>query len=576
MGVRDDQSALADVKQRLAGLADAANQLGDADRAAEALAVAERVGSGRFFVVCVGQFKRGKSTLIDALLGDPVLPAGIAPVTTVPTVVRHGDGRGARVQDRSGRWTPIPVSAVAEYVSEECNPGNEKGIVGVEVSNTSSLLASGLCLIDTPGLGSVFDANTRATLAFAPHIDVALVVIGTDPPISGDELRLIANVGHEVSDLLVVLNKADRSTADERAQACAFARRVIAEGLGRSIGKIYEVSARDQLERSGEWPDWRELVAALERLSGRFGTSIAVSGGRRAVARIGARLRTEIARYVVTLIEPVEAADAQIARLTGLVDVAERRLDELAPVLAAHERQIAGAFSRTANTFLRDITPSAHAMLAERLGQLPAFGPRIRRVAMARAQDVAAAVIGAWLTSAEREAATLHEQVMRRFADASADLWRSIQQSGVAELETLPDLEDIRTVIGGTSRFRFNEQLTTAQPASPLRYAADVVLALIGRRSTILADAHRFLDWLLELNVGRAESDLVERVVHGRQALERSLRSQLGSVRERAARALIRTKHVRAHGVPAVEREFDRLSELRVRISVLSRDEAPG
>jgi hypothetical protein len=561
-----------DAARRLAELETLARELGDEGAAADAALVAARVARGQFFVACVGQFKRGKSTLIDALLGDPVLPAGVAPVTAVPTVVRYATGRLARVKPSGGEWQPIPIAAIRDYVAEECNPGNEKGIAGVELLDPNPILATGLCLIDTPGLGSVFEANTRATLGFVPHIDVALVVIGVDPPISGEELRLIDAVGQHVSEVLVVLNKADRFTPAERATACTFARRVIADRLGRSVGKIYEVSARDQLEQSGDWPDWSELVSALEALSKQSGSAIAASAGRRAVTRVGTRLRTEIARTVTALTEPADVVDTEIARLTGLISDAERRLDELSPILAAHERTFTNAFAERASAFRRIETPNAHATLAGRLRQLPRFGPRARRVAMSQAQDVAAGAIATWRPVAEHEAATILEQSMRRFGEASEVFWRAIRECGIAELRSLPELEDIGAMIGGASRFRFNEQISTAQPASPLRYVADAALSVVGHRGTITADAHRFLEWLLELNVGRVESDLAERVRQGRHDLERSLRAAIASVRDRIATALIETKRIRQEGAAAVERELDRIAAIRVRLDLLLRE----
>lgn len=576
MAAHFDQDGASAVVRRLAELENVAKALGDQGAAAEAAAVAERVEHGRYFVACVGQFKRGKSTLIDALLGEPVLPAGVTPVTSVPTVVRYGPHRLARVKTRGGEWKTIAVAAIDEYVSEECNPSNGKAITGVEVLYPSPILATGLCLIDTPGLGSVFEANTQATLGFVPHIDVALVVIGADPPISGEELRLIDAVGQHVSELVVVLNKADRATKDERAAACAFARRVVADRLGRAVDEIYEVSARDQLEQSRHWPDWDRLVSALEGLSKQAGCAIAASAGRRAVVRLSDRLRTNIARTIVALTEPADLVEVEIARLTSLIADAERRLDELSPILAAHERKFASAFAEQASSFLRLARPDAHATLDARLRDIPAFGPRARRYAMSHAQDVAAATIGAWQPLAEREAIAILDQSTRRFAEASEEFLRTTRECGIAELRVLPDLEDIRAMIAGASRFRFNEQITTAQPASPLRYLADAVLAAVGRRGALIADAHRFLDWLLELNVGRIESDLADRVRQGRQDLERSLRAAVTGIRDRVAKALTDARHIRDEGAAAVERELDRLAAIRIRLGSLSRDHSAG
>src|SRR5215831_19956274 len=104
---------------RLLRLASLAVELGTNRVADEARELAARVSEGRFYVACSGQFKRGKSTLINALTGEPILPVGFVPVTTVPTVVRFGEQPRARVQAGDGSWREIGVSDLKQYVSEE-------------------------------------------------------------------------------------------------------------------------------------------------------------------------------------------------------------------------------------------------------------------------------------------------------------------------------------------------------------------------------------------------------------------------------------------------------------------------
>jgi ABC-type uncharacterized transport system ATPase component len=72
----------------LDGLGVVARRLGIEALAREAADIAFRVEEGRFFVACVGQFKRGKSTLLNALIGEPILPTGVVPVTSAITLLR--------------------------------------------------------------------------------------------------------------------------------------------------------------------------------------------------------------------------------------------------------------------------------------------------------------------------------------------------------------------------------------------------------------------------------------------------------------------------------------------------------
>lgn len=256
----------------------------------DARSAAERIAEGRFYVACVGQFKRGKSTLLNALIGEPILPSGVVPVTAVPTILRFGESLGARVRLRSGEWTDIAITDIEQYVSEVRNPENSKGVAALEVFAPSPLLAEGMCFVDTPGLGSVFAGNTAATHAFLPHIDAAIVVIGADPPIAGDELALVESVAKEISDILFVLNKADRVTEPERDAAVSFAKQVLESRLQRPVHSIFEVSALEQLDNGGSQREWAQLVDALEQLVQQSGRQLVRDAADRSLRRLSGQL----------------------------------------------------------------------------------------------------------------------------------------------------------------------------------------------------------------------------------------------------------------------------------------------
>ena len=115
-----------DGASRLLRLAGLAQELGAEPVAEEARDLAARVSEGRFYVACVGQFKRGKSTLLNALVGHEVVPTGFIPVTAVPTVIRFGDKLHARVRMRDASWRDVAMPDLKEYVTEELNPENKK------------------------------------------------------------------------------------------------------------------------------------------------------------------------------------------------------------------------------------------------------------------------------------------------------------------------------------------------------------------------------------------------------------------------------------------------------------------
>jgi len=138
---------VSDLARKLTRLAELADQLGVEQVQEESKSLAERLVEGRFYVAVIGQFKRGKSTLLNALVGDAVLPTGVVPITTVPTILRFGDKRTARVRLQGGGWTDVAPEDLIEYVSEENNPENTKRVTGVDLFLPSPLLADGMCLL---------------------------------------------------------------------------------------------------------------------------------------------------------------------------------------------------------------------------------------------------------------------------------------------------------------------------------------------------------------------------------------------------------------------------------------------
>jgi Dynamin family len=551
-------------------IARVATALGEDTVASEAAALAERTAEGRFYVACVGQFKRGKSTLLSALVGDRVLPTGVIPVTSVPTVVRFGKSKTARVRI-AGEWRPIDPSNLSEYVSEELNPENTKSVEGVEVFLPSDLLSAGMCLVDTPGIGSVFLGNTESTRAFIPHIDAVIIVVGADPPITGDELSLIQAVGSQVQDLLVVLNKADRVTGEERVGAAQFAKRMIESRLNRPVQRVYEVSALERLEHSGEDRDWGEFVASLERLSSQSRRMLAESAEERGIRRLSDALIRFMEEQRQALIQPLEVSEARIANLRGTVSEAERSLLDLGYLFTAEQNRLARKFEESRDRFLAQTKRQAHVELEQEVTALPhGFGPSFRISAMMAAQAVAHLHVLPWLEEQQHHAEEGYKQAMARFVELGNGFLEKLAASGSAEMAGLPErIEDVRG-FETESSFVFHEFITVARPASPLRYLADVTSGLFRFYKPIVEDAHEFLDRLLETNSSRVQGDVGERVTQGRTRLESRIRKTLQDVTGVAERALVNVRNILTAGSSAVEAELERLNALRLRLKAVT------
>jgi GTP-binding protein EngB required for normal cell division len=223
--------------------------LGTERERARLVALLDRLDAARLRVLVVGEAKRGKSTLVNALLEREVLPVGVTPLTAVATTVRYGDDERAEVRFRDGHDEKHPLAALADLVTERGNPGNRRGIADVTLFLAAPVLTGGVELVDTPGAGSVFQWDTEAAHDAMRSMDAAVFVLTADPPVSASERDLLGRVAGLSVTTFAVLNKADHLDEDGLAEAVEFTRRVLGE-VGQS-GTVYPMSARAAL-RGGD------------------------------------------------------------------------------------------------------------------------------------------------------------------------------------------------------------------------------------------------------------------------------------------------------------------------------------
>jgi small GTP-binding protein len=225
--------------------------LADAADSGTLAALRERLAAARLRVLVVGEANRGKSTLVNALLGREVLPTGVTPLTAVPTTVTHGTDEGLDIVFADGRTVRCPLSALEDVGTERGNPANSRGVAAITVRLDAGILARGVEIVDTPGTGSVHAHNTAAADSVLPTMDAAIFVLTADPPVSATERDLLGRVHGLSVTTFVVLNKADYADAAGLAEAAEFTRRVAGEATGRPV-RVYPVSARAALSDAGD------------------------------------------------------------------------------------------------------------------------------------------------------------------------------------------------------------------------------------------------------------------------------------------------------------------------------------
>lgn len=207
-----------------------------------------KIAEDRFNLVFAGRFSRGKSSLMNAILRTDRLPMGIEPLTSVITTVGYGSREEARVRYRGSHLEcEVPLAALPDYLTQRGNPGNARGVELADVRLPAEILRRGFRFVDTPGLGSPVEENSRTTEEFLPEADALVLVTSYDGPLSAEELRALRAAAGAGRRAFVVLNKHDLAAPPEREGVVRYVRELLARELGRDAPQMFSVSAREAL-----------------------------------------------------------------------------------------------------------------------------------------------------------------------------------------------------------------------------------------------------------------------------------------------------------------------------------------
>lgn len=206
--------------------------------------LAANINKPEWIVPVLGSQGMGKSTLINAILGENILPNDADETTCVPVEIKYGTGDRAVVHFQSGDIKKINSSceSLREYVDNNFNPGNEKQVSHIELESSNELLKTGLVIVDLPGIGSLTPNNQKTTLRYIKNLCTAVFVIPTVPTIRKTEEIFIKGAWSCFSSAIFVQNRWDDETDREVEQAVEFNTLVL-----KDIAKKANIAFNDKI-----------------------------------------------------------------------------------------------------------------------------------------------------------------------------------------------------------------------------------------------------------------------------------------------------------------------------------------
>lgn len=183
-------------------------------------AAEKRLRNDRVKLLVVGEFSRGKSTFINAFVGEPLLPSKVTPTTATINVIRGGESRTASVRYDDGKLEHyvLPDPQANRFLSDIVTASNSRSqqIAEVVLSIPGRLDEVLVDIVDTPGVNDLNKLREDITFRYLSECDAAIILLDAQQPLSESERRFLKQrvIGSDVTKLLFVINRIDERVAD--------------------------------------------------------------------------------------------------------------------------------------------------------------------------------------------------------------------------------------------------------------------------------------------------------------------------------------------------------------------------
>lgn len=292
-------------------------------------------------VVVVGEFNRGKSYLVNALLGTAVLPVGVRPTTAALTIVKHGFDPHAELHYAPHLGLPprrASIEKLKELITALTPDAEEEArrLESVTVYYPTDLCQNGVLIIDTPGVNDLSQQREDITYKFIPQSDAAILVLDATMPLSATEKEFLEQriLRNDIRKVFFVLNKADLVSEDELPEVIEYVRRKLSDiqGLGDNI-KLYAVDSKSALKgRQDKKTHCRNGLALFREELGDF---LVAERGRLLLLSASAKIKTRLSEMQARI-------DGTIGLMRMESEKAERKEAELQSIMerAAQRKQL--------------------------------------------------------------------------------------------------------------------------------------------------------------------------------------------------------------------------------------------
>ncbi len=538
----------------------------------------EKVRMNAFNLVVVGQFKRGKTSLINALLGADILPVAVVPLTSIVTIIAYGATLTIKVFFNEGRTLDINPEDLTDYVTEKGNPKNIKDVREVIITYPSPYLKDGVRLIDTPGVGSIYQHNTDVAYQYLPKSDAALFLLSVDQPMSRAELDFLGDVKEYSNKIFFLLNKADYFSESDLKESIEFSRGVLEDAMGADV-TIFPVSAKlaldgklncsDEVLQKSCLPGFSDVLNAF--LMEEKGKILIVSVTNNLLRTIS-HVQFELALELKSLTTPLEDLERKLQAFeTKKTEVAQEKQDFNFLLDGETKMLTKNTLDEDLKVFRRDLIDQEQVQLEGQFSKLKTLPSRELRDKLEEIViDHVKQAFNAWRAIEDDRLAKAFETICRRFIIKIDDTVDALLKFS-SDLFEIPfealKAETLWTMDSGFY-YRFKEQ-----PVGIAIATSTLTLALpkfIGDK-IILKNMKDYLVRVADLQAGRIGYDFEKRLDKSKLDFRWEMLQRIEATITGIAGAIEKGMNRRSKGEKEVEERKGVLAEISGRLDNIKR-----
>lgn len=260
-GFRERKQDVTAALQELAGVAADLGAKSLKDRIERELV--KKMEEDRFHLVVVGEFNHGKSTFVNALLGENVLPVGVTPTTAAIHHLKYAEKPEATVVFQSGARESIPFNETRSFAVGGGKSADD--VDYLEVGYPAQLLAERILLVDTPGVNDLSLQRADITYSYIPRADAVLFLLDAGQILKESERQFLNDKLLKASrdKIVFVITKWDILNDDEKREALQYAKAQLANLVKDPV--VFPISAENALGGKRAESGMDELLAHLTK-----------------------------------------------------------------------------------------------------------------------------------------------------------------------------------------------------------------------------------------------------------------------------------------------------------------------